>query len=78
MAAAPDHIGIVGYPGDRRFELLVDAVTDYAIYLLDKDGYVASWNRGAQRFKYFSNQATARSSASIWFSRLKKPWPSPG
>jgi PAS domain S-box-containing protein len=34
--------------------LLVDAVTDYAIYLLDKDGYVASWNRGAQRFKGYT------------------------
>jgi PAS domain S-box-containing protein len=40
--------------GDRRFELLVDAVTDYAIYLLDKHGRVASWNRGAQRFKGYT------------------------
>jgi PAS domain S-box-containing protein len=54
MAAAPDQNRIAGYPGDRRFELLVDAVTDYAIYLLDKDGYVASWNRGAQRFKGYT------------------------
>ncbi|HST37752.1 MAG TPA: ATP-binding protein [Allosphingosinicella sp.] len=37
--------------GDRRFQLLVEAVRDYAIYLLDADGHVASWNSGAQRFK---------------------------
>jgi len=37
--------------GDRRFQLLVDAVRDYAIYLLDAEGHVASWNAGAQRFK---------------------------
>ncbi|MEA3060278.1 MAG: hypothetical protein QOJ94_59 [Sphingomonadales bacterium] len=36
---------------DGRFRLLVDAVTDYAIYMLDPQGYVASWNPGAQRFK---------------------------
>jgi PAS domain S-box-containing protein len=36
---------------ERRFELLVDAVTDYAIYMLDADGFVSSWNSGAQRFK---------------------------
>ena len=54
MAAVPDENRIAGYVGDRRFELLVDAVTDYAIYLLDKDGYVASWNRGAQRFKGYT------------------------
>lgn len=40
--------------GDRRFELLVNAVRDYAIYLLDRDGYVASWNAGAQRFKGYT------------------------
>jgi PAS domain S-box-containing protein len=37
--------------GDRRFELLVNAVKDYAIYLLDREGRVASWNAGAARFK---------------------------
>jgi PAS domain S-box-containing protein len=34
-----------------RFELLVNSVTDYAIYMLDADGYVATWNPGARRFK---------------------------
>jgi PAS domain S-box-containing protein len=36
---------------DGRFQLLVDAVTDYAIYMLDPTGVVVSWNAGAQRFK---------------------------
>jgi PAS domain S-box-containing protein len=40
--------------GDRRFELLVNAVKDYAIYLLDRDGYIASWNAGAERFKGYT------------------------
>jgi PAS domain S-box-containing protein len=40
--------------GGSRFELLVNAVKDYAIYLLDRDGYVASWNAGAQRFKGYA------------------------
>ncbi|HEX9946437.1 MAG TPA: PAS domain S-box protein [Allosphingosinicella sp.] len=35
----------------ERFQLLVNAVTDYAIYMLDSDGYVATWNPGARRFK---------------------------
>lgn len=34
-----------------RYQLLVEAVMDYAIYLLDPDGYVSSWNAGAERFK---------------------------
>ncbi|WP_162868464.1 PAS domain-containing protein, partial [Pseudomonas viridiflava] len=30
---------------------LLDAVTDYAIYMLDANGLVSSWNAGAKRFK---------------------------
>ncbi|WP_245161571.1 hybrid sensor histidine kinase/response regulator [Brevundimonas alba] len=36
---------------EDRYRLLVDAITDYAIYMLDTDGRVTSWNAGAQRFK---------------------------
>src|SRR5665213_137509 len=35
----------------EQFRLLVQGVTDYAIYLLDKEGYVSNWNLGAQRIK---------------------------
>jgi PAS domain S-box-containing protein len=38
-------------PDKERFQLLVDAVTDYAIYMLDPNGIIVSWNSGAQRFK---------------------------
>ncbi|MGZ5871266.1 MAG: PAS domain S-box protein [Bradyrhizobium sp.] len=34
-----------------RYRMLVDAVTDYAIYMLDPDGIITSWNPGAKRFK---------------------------
>src|SRR5437763_16900010 len=33
------------------FRLLVERVLDYAIFLLTTDGYVASWNAGAERLK---------------------------
>jgi len=36
---------------ENRFQLLVNAVTDYAIYMLDPSGRVATWNAGARRFK---------------------------
>ncbi|MEG3176132.1 ATP-binding protein [Sphingomonas sp. RB3P16] len=35
-------------------QLLLDAITDYAIYQLDADGIVCSWNAPAQRFKGYS------------------------
>jgi PAS domain S-box-containing protein len=39
---------------EERFRLLVQGVTDYAIYMLDPLGYVSSWNAGAQRFKGYT------------------------
>src|SRR5882757_7818043 len=39
---------------DGRYRLLVEAVTDYGIYMLDPTGIVTSWNPGAQRFKGYT------------------------
>ena len=39
---------------DERYRLLVEAITDYAIYMLDPTGRVISWNAGASRFKGYS------------------------
>jgi PAS domain S-box-containing protein len=36
---------------DGRYRLLIEAITDYAIYMLDRGGRVTSWNPGAKRFK---------------------------
>ena len=36
-------------PADAQFRLLVESVADYAIFLLDTAGRVASWNPGAER-----------------------------
>lgn len=39
---------------ERRFRLLVEAVTDYAIYMLDPQGFVVKWNPGAERLKGYT------------------------
>ena len=36
---------------DLQLRSLVEGVRDYAIYLLDRDGYVMTWNPGAERIK---------------------------
>src|ERR1700688_4038243 len=38
----------------ERYRLLIEAITDYAIYMLDPTGLVTSWNPGARRFKGYS------------------------
>ena len=42
------------FSAEDRYRLLVDSVTDYALYMLDPDGIVVSWNSGAQRLKGYS------------------------
>jgi len=54
---------------DERYRLLVDSITDYAIYMLDPDGIVVSWNAGAARFKGY----TAAEIIGQHFSRFYSP-----
>jgi PAS domain S-box-containing protein len=55
--------------GEHRFRLLVDAIKDYAIYLLDTQGRVSSWNTGAERLKgYAADEIIGQS-----FSRFYTP-----
>ena len=39
---------------EGRYRLLVESITDYAIYMLDSTGRVTSWNPGAQKFKGYT------------------------
>jgi PAS domain S-box-containing protein len=41
---------------EELFRLLVQSVTDYAIYMLDRHGCVASWNPGAERIKGYASE----------------------
>jgi PAS domain S-box-containing protein len=41
---------------DVAFRLFVESVEDYAIFMLDPDGYIISWNRGAQRAKGYTDE----------------------
>jgi PAS domain S-box-containing protein len=46
----------------RRVQLLVDAIVDYAIFLMDTDGIIVSWNSGAARLKgYTADEITGKS-----------------
>ncbi len=53
---------------DGRYRLLLDAVTDYAIYMLDRQGVVTSWNSGARRFKGYEEHEIIGSHFSRFYS----------
>ena len=54
-------------PADELLRLLVERVEDYAIFVLDADGRVASWNAGAERIKgYAANEIIGRPYATFF------------
>jgi PAS domain S-box-containing protein len=52
----------------KRLQLLVEAVTDYALYLLDLDGTIVSWNTGAQRIKGYTADEIIGKNFSMFFT----------
>src|SRR4029079_3917972 len=56
-----------GIGDTARLQLLVDAIVDYAIYMIDLDGTVRSWNSGAKRLKGFAaDEIIGKSFASFY------------
>jgi diguanylate cyclase (GGDEF)-like protein/PAS domain S-box-containing protein len=53
---------------DMLAEILVDSVVDYAIYLLDLDGNVRTWNQGARRIKGYTAQEVIGSNFSLFYT----------
>jgi PAS domain S-box-containing protein len=52
----------------KRFQLLVGALTDYALYLLELDGTIASWNAGAERIKGYTAEEAIGKNFSMFFT----------
>jgi PAS domain S-box-containing protein len=59
------------------FRLLVDSVTDYAIFMLDPAGNVRSWNRGAERMKGYKAPEIVGKHFSIFYPEeaIARNWP---
>jgi PAS domain S-box-containing protein len=52
---------------EQRFQLVVESVTDYAIYMLDPEGRVTSWNVGAERLKGYKAEEVLGQKISMFF-----------
>src|SRR5262249_18300719 len=65
-------------PASDRLELLVDSVTDCAIYLLDRDGVIRTWNTGAERIKGYRAAEVLGQHFSLFFAPEDKAADVPG
>ena len=65
-------------PAEERFRLLVEGIHDYAIFMLDPQGNVSSWNAGAERIKGYSARRNHRPTFLTFLSsRRHRNAPSP-
>ena len=53
---------------DMNFRLLVDGTEDYAMFLLDADGYVVNWNAGAEKIKGYTTEEIIGKHFSVFYS----------
>ena len=53
---------------EDRYRLLVEGVNDYAIFMLDREGIVQTWNSGAERLKGFNAREIVGKSFSSFFT----------
>jgi PAS domain S-box-containing protein len=59
-------------PGEEVFRLLIEAVQDYAIFLLSTDGQVLTWNPGAQRAKGYSADEIIGQHFSVFYTPAER------
>jgi PAS domain S-box-containing protein len=66
-----------GRINDDTLHMLVDAVTDYAIFLLSPEGIITSWNKGARRIKGYTADEIIGSHFSIFYGEdlVAQGWP---
>jgi PAS domain S-box-containing protein len=62
-----DHF-VTSPAGEGRYRLLVDSITEYAVYMLDPAGLITSWNRGAKRFKGYDEAEILGQHVSIFYT----------
>jgi PAS domain S-box-containing protein len=64
-------------PDPALFELMANSVTDYAIFLLDSRGHIASWNPGAVKIKgYTADEVVGRHFSTFYTAEdIAREWP---
>jgi PAS domain S-box-containing protein len=62
---------------EQRFQLLVEAVVDYGIFLLDPEGHIISWNSGAEKLKGYRREDILGKHFSIFYppEAIASAWP---
>lgn len=64
-------------PTEQRLQLLIEAVVDYGIFMLDPEGHILSWNSGAEKLKGYRREEILGQHFSIFYppEAIASGWP---
>jgi PAS domain S-box-containing protein len=62
---------------EERFRLIVQTVRDYAIFMLDPTGHIATWNAGAERIKGYRSDEIIGKHFSVFYPPEDREWDKP-
>jgi PAS domain S-box-containing protein len=65
----PSFKSITDLGDTQRLQLLIDSIVDYAIYLIDLEGRISTWNSGAERLKGYKANEIVGQPFSLFFTR---------
>ena len=54
---------------EESYRLLVDSVRDYAIFMIDTEGYIVTWNKGAEKIKGYTSDEVPGKHISIFYTK---------
>lgn len=54
---------------DKRYQLMINSVRDYAIFLMDKNGNIKTWNKGAEQIKGYRSDEVVGKNFSIFYTK---------
>src|SRR5690606_19735570 len=57
---------------EAKYNLLIESVKDYAIFMLDRDGYIITWNSGAEKIKGYTKEEILHKKFSIFYTKEDK------
>ncbi|WP_299990875.1 PAS domain-containing sensor histidine kinase [uncultured Pontibacter sp.] len=55
--------------GEEQYRILIDSITDYAIFLLNPEGYISTWNTGAKQIKGYDAEEIIGKHFSIFYTK---------
>ncbi len=69
VQSIPESRGSIYWPKNESFRLLVEGIKDYAIFMLDAQGFVVTWNKGAENIKGYTDAEIIGKHVSVFYTQ---------